>query len=597
MIVLSKSKSKLTSKVKYRCFIMLIFASVVLGVSYSNESFAPNFSSRIVRRSFHYTKAIKERRETFKAHPAKDVDRLGKEIAIERSALIKKNVSINLCQKMQGIKCKEDKPRHEMQLTRRKASALQIPRQRIIMQLPENSEVKLQKTIKKRGTFLPKPPGHRRSKLNRNKRAATAEKSRLWEHATIPYVFDSMFSVEDKIRMMIAMRTWEIATCVSFKEKEAADKDYFMFTDKGCGCCADVGRKEHGVSSISLAKDCRNIGIIMHELGHIIGFWHEHTRPDRDEYVDVILEHAIENKAHNFIKNKPEEVDSLGEPYDVDSIMHYGRNKFAKSQRNDTIVPKTLPGSVVRPTIGQRYRLSPGDIRQTNKLYKCASCGQTFQEDTATFSHKPTAGKSETCHWRIRVAYGERIVLNITSLRIPRSANCVNGHLEVRDGPNSQSPQIGRFCGGNLPGALKSSGRRMWLEYKTLHGKGSGFTAHYVTECGGGIRSEKGIIASPTYYDRYLKNLDCSWNITVEPGYTIALNFEFFELETSPICEYDYLEIREGNKKTDPLIGKYCGLNYPKKLNSKANQLFFRFVSDSETQRKGFYISFVQEID
>lgn len=85
----------------------------------------------------------------------------------------------------------------------------------------------------------------------------------------------------------------------------------------------------------------------------------------------------------------------MGLSYDFDSIMHYARNTFSKvlltlsfrSQsliRNkkwlnkqgtylDTILPQADPETKSRPEIGQRIRLSEGDISQTNKLYKCPS--------------------------------------------------------------------------------------------------------------------------------------------------------------------------------------------------------------------------------
>lgn len=67
-----------------------------------------------------------------------------------------------------------------------------------------------------------------------------------------------------------------------------------------------------------------------------------------------------------------EEVNSLGLTYDYDSIMHYARNTFSKGTYLDTIQPIDVPGRT-RPEIGQRVRLSEGDIAQTNLLYRCPS--------------------------------------------------------------------------------------------------------------------------------------------------------------------------------------------------------------------------------
>lgn len=49
-----------------------------------------------------------------------------------------------------------------------------------------------------------------------------------------------------------------------------------------------MGRRGGGPQAISIGKNCDKFGIVVHELGHVIGFWHEHTRPDRDEHVSII---------------------------------------------------------------------------------------------------------------------------------------------------------------------------------------------------------------------------------------------------------------------------------------------------------------------
>ena len=58
-------------------------------------------------------------------------------------------------------------------------------------------------------------------------------------------------------------------------------------------CCSFVGKRGNGPQAISIGKNCDKFGIVVHELGHVVGFWHEHTRPDRDEWVTIILENIM----------------------------------------------------------------------------------------------------------------------------------------------------------------------------------------------------------------------------------------------------------------------------------------------------------------
>ena len=65
-------------------------------------------------------------------------------------------------------------------------------------------------------------------------------------------------------------------------------------------CCSFVGRRGNGPQAISIGKNCDKFGIVVHELGHVIGFWHEHTRPDRDNHVAIIYKNIMPGKNNGY---------------------------------------------------------------------------------------------------------------------------------------------------------------------------------------------------------------------------------------------------------------------------------------------------------
>nr|XP_060497050.1 tolloid-like protein 2 [Panthera onca] len=433
----------------------------------------------------------------------------------------------------------------------------------------------------------------------RVRRATTSRAERIWPGGVIPYVIGGNFTGSQRAIFKQAMRHWEKHTCVTFIER-TDEESFIVFSYRTCGCCSYVGRRGGGPQAISIGKNCDKFGIVAHELGHVVGFWHEHTRPDRDQHVTIIRENIQPGQEYNFLKMEAGEVSSLGETYDFDSIMHYARNTFSRGVFLDTILPRRDDNGV-RPTIGQRVRLSQGDIAQARKLYKCPACGETLQDTTGNFSAPgfPNGYPSYShCVWRISVTPGEKIVLTFTSMDLFKSRLCWYDYVEVRDGYWRKAPLLGRFCGDRAPEPLTSTDSRLWVEFRSSSSTlGKGFFAVYEATCGGDINKDAGQIQSPNYPDDYRPSKECVWRITVSEGFHVGLTFQAFEIERHDSCAYDYLEIRDGPTEESALIGHFCGYEKPEDVKSSSNRMWMKFVSDGSINKAGFAANFFKEVD
>ncbi|XP_058445731.1 zinc metalloproteinase nas-14-like [Malaya genurostris] len=159
-------------------------------------------------------------------------------------------------------------------------------------------------------------------------------------------------------------------SCVRFRLKTSNQVDFIQITSELSGCWSDTGRQSP-ITQLNLGPECfSSVGTPLHELMHSLGFLHQHTRPDRDQYVSVLYENIIQRPEilFNFEIIDPWTGLAFPLPYDFESIMHYTPAMYSRDpNRLPTIMPRK--SYIPAETIGQRNQLSTLDIIGINFLY------------------------------------------------------------------------------------------------------------------------------------------------------------------------------------------------------------------------------------
>lgn len=148
--------------------------------------------------------------------------------------------------------------------------------------------------------------------------------------------------------------------------------------------------------------------MIEHELLHALGFYHEQSRPDRDDYVNIWLDQVIPGMffsynpfyfcfylfkmlssykplttiitlssslttgyEHNFNKYDDNYITDQNTAYDYESIMHYRPFSFNRNETSPTITTKIPEFYNI---IGQYLDFSKMDTLRLNRMYNCCMC-------------------------------------------------------------------------------------------------------------------------------------------------------------------------------------------------------------------------------
>nr|XP_040565603.1 zinc metalloproteinase nas-4-like isoform X2 [Lepeophtheirus salmonis] len=247
-------------------------------------------------------------------------------------------------------------------------------------------------------------------------------RSNRWPNGIVPYTISSSFSSSQRQTIMDSIQHISDRTCVKFVQRTNQANYVDIFTGES-GCYANLGYNSGRARSVlHLQSDgCVYLGIVVHELLHILGFGHEQTRADRDQYVTINWGNIRSGTYSNFWRALGENeaasipycgnvgidqydscyagfrTSTFGLAYDYGSVMHYGLTYFSTNGQNTMSLKKSTTAR-----IPNRSGMSNLDAQKTKAAYECqdtvtaqasttTSPGPTASSQASTTSPGPTA--------------------------------------------------------------------------------------------------------------------------------------------------------------------------------------------------------------
>ena len=183
-----------------------------------------------------------------------------------------------------------------------------------------------------------------------------------WTNDTIPYVLDTTLTQPMRDLFARAIAHWESKTAIRFVARSAqANFIRVIRTENPLNTAGGIGMIG-GEQTMRLREDATLV-VVIHEIGHTVGLFHEQNRVDRDRY--VALDYS------KVRKDEFRQVDAFGSPspigaYDMQSVMHY--DKTFVTRYGDRIMDSIPPGLDLFSDDG----LSPADIDAVARIYNQA---------------------------------------------------------------------------------------------------------------------------------------------------------------------------------------------------------------------------------
>jgi len=204
----------------------------------------------------------------------------------------------------------------------------------------------------------------------------------LWqEYVPIRYTWGPAVDSERKQAFRAAADAWRARSCINLIEEDRPALPYVLVGVYDTGSCWATrgfpGEGHEARINLGRCNSMLHIGSMIHEIGHVLGMNHEQKRPDaasnyhgKGPHIRLFWDQIPSDWRSEYVEDASSYTgsanDGEGDPhtgyavYDFESIMHYPANgRF-----------ETIPRESAN-LVGQRRRLSHGDVQQILDMYQC----------------------------------------------------------------------------------------------------------------------------------------------------------------------------------------------------------------------------------
>jgi len=159
----------------------------------------------------------------------------------------------------------------------------------------------------------------------------------LWDSNKIHYYIEP--DLVNKTEVEKAIEIMNKTTVMEFVPIESPGMDGILFKAGNKNCYSYLG-KIGGIQPIVLSQSCK-VTEILHEILHALGFIHEQSRSDRDEYITVLWDNILPEYFSQFqIVPDNYMITVEGTDFDFSSIMLYRPDSFSKKEGMKTMQAK-----------------------------------------------------------------------------------------------------------------------------------------------------------------------------------------------------------------------------------------------------------------